>query len=190
MEMNGSLRHDYSDRQTVLWGKADRTAASDIHKGLLLWIAGFVLEEFPILLISVVKPSRRLCLLVYKVHVVDGQTSLVIGLNGRNKWSPTMLYQIVSTDYRTLHRFEIMTFGSSWNKRWHFCSSYILRKGIHWNLEVVFHQKPSHVIPRVLSIFSKLCKRECKLLINEGMFSLRVGGREARPLTLTYLPIP
>lgn len=143
------------DRQTVLWGKADRTTASDIHKGLLLWIAGFVLEEFPILLISVVKPSRQLCLLVYKVHVVDGRTLLVIGLNGRDKWSPAKLSQIFSTDYRALHRFEIMTFRSSWSKRWHFCSSYIWRKGIHWNLEFVFHLKPSHVIPRVLSMSVK-----------------------------------
>lgn len=143
-------------RQTVLWGKADRTTGSDIHKGLLLWIAGFVLEEFPILLISVVKPSRRLCLLVYKVHVVDGRTSLVIGLNGRDKRNPNKLSKIVSTDYRTLHRFEIMTFGISWSKRWHFCSSYIWRKGIHWNLEVLFHVKPSHVIPRFLSMAVKI----------------------------------
>lgn len=144
------------DRQTVLWGKADRTTASDIHKGLLLWIAGFVLEEFPILLISVVKPSRSLCLLVYKVHVVDGRTSLVVGLNGRDKWSPTKLSKIFCTDYRTLHRFEIMIFGSSWSKLWHFRSSYIWRKGIHWKLEVVFRLKPLHVIPRVLSISVKI----------------------------------
>lgn len=108
--MNVILRHDYSsiNSQSSEVKQTERrrqisTMNSWVCSGRVPYSSHLGCQE----------TSRRLCLLVYKVQVVDGRTLLVIGLNGTDKLSPTMLSQILSTDYRTLHRFEIMTFGSS-----------------------------------------------------------------------------